>query len=70
MTHYFDAYFQWADAPTQSITDMTRAAQQSVVLDDKNPLGQLMHRRDLYPCRRALVYWDGRCGDTLVKARA
>jgi adenylate cyclase len=41
-THYLDLAYQWSDAPERSIAELTRAAQRSVALDAKEPLGQLV----------------------------
>jgi adenylate cyclase len=42
LTHYLDAYFQWIDPPARSVSEMVQAAQNSVALDAKDPLGQLV----------------------------
>jgi adenylate cyclase len=38
--HYNDVLFQWTDSPPRSVAAMAEAAQRSVALDDKYPLGQ------------------------------
>jgi adenylate cyclase len=42
IVHLVDGYFQWTDSPDRSFAEMTKAAQRSVALDDKNPVGQLV----------------------------
>jgi adenylate cyclase len=42
MVHLIDGYFQWTDSPDRCFAEMARAAQRSVALDDKNPVGQLV----------------------------
>jgi tetratricopeptide (TPR) repeat protein len=40
-THIFDLALQWTDSPDRSIAELDRAAQTSVALDRKDPLGQM-----------------------------